>query len=530
MDITTQVESELRAQAGVTPHGEDERLGRRMLGAIAWSGAGTWSAQLVTWFSTVIVARLLTPSDYGLVGMATIFIGLAMLVSEFGLGAAIVSFRGLTGEEVAQLNTLSVFFGLLWVLLSCVAAYPLSVFFHANQLPVVIVVMSGSFLITAFKVVPDALLLRDLQFKTLARIDVSRAVVTSLMTILIAWRGHGYWALVLGNIFGVSTATVMAVRRRPYRFAWPNFRLLEPSLRFSWHLITSRVSWYSYSNSDFVIAGRVLGRAALGSYTFAWTMASLPIEKVSSLVVRVVLPFFSAMQTNKEELRRYLLALTEGLLLITLPISLGLSLVAPRMIYAIFGPRWEGAAAPLEMLALYGSFRSISTILPPLLNVRGHSRFVMWNTVAAAAYFPIAFYVGSHWGTTGIALVWLLLYPCVALPLYWCAFRDIELSFGSYLKALQPAIHAASIMTLAVLLARWAALRHIFYRAELFLEVTVGAVVYIAVLLTFYRDRLLRFYRIVRPRAGANVSRREEQRSLVVNGHSSAIGNQGNAD
>jgi PST family polysaccharide transporter len=456
----------------------------------------------MSWLCTVIVARLLSPADYGLIGMATVFIGLVMLVSEFGMGVAIVSLRDLSREQVAQLNTLSVLFGVGWVLLACAAAYPLSIFFHAGQLPAVIAAMSVSFLITAFKVVPDALLQKDLQFRTISGIEAARTATTAAVTVLTAALGWGYWSLVVGNVIGVATSTAATLRQRRHPFQWIQLEQLRKSLRFSWHIIVSRITWYGYSNSDFVVAGRTLGQTALGSYTFAWTLASLPVDKISSMVVRVLPPFFSAVQTEKAELRRYVLALTEGLLLITLPVSLGIALVAGRMIRVIFGTKWESAAAPLAILALYASIRSITTIFSPLLVARGQARYPMWINIAALMYFPVGFYVGSHWGTLGIALVWVLLYPLVALPLYWRAFHEIDMPVASYLGALRPALQASAAMMAAVLLTRWIAQGYSSDVIGLVAETATGALAYAAVLLAFFRDRLVSFYRIIRPTAG----------------------------
>ncbi len=138
---------------------------------IAWTGGVKWMSQVASWGSTLIVARLLSPEDYGLVGMATVYLGLVTMLSEFGIGAAVVRLRTLTHDQIAQINTLSVAFGLSAFALSWIAAGPLAAFFDAPQLQGVVLAMSATFIITSFRTVPYLLLRRDLTFKRLAFVD-----------------------------------------------------------------------------------------------------------------------------------------------------------------------------------------------------------------------------------------------------------------------------------------------------------------------------------------------------------------------
>ncbi|TMI98191.1 MAG: hypothetical protein E6H01_12615 [Bacillati bacterium ANGP1] len=129
-------------------------LDRSLVQGIAWTGGAKWAGQLVAWASTLIVARLLTPEDYGLVGMASIFLGLVTLVSEFGLGTTVITLRDLREDQVAQLNSISLLVGVGSFALCGAAAIPIGRLFHAPELPAVVVAMSAAFVITAFKTVP----------------------------------------------------------------------------------------------------------------------------------------------------------------------------------------------------------------------------------------------------------------------------------------------------------------------------------------------------------------------------------------
>ena len=473
-------------------------LDKSLAGGIAWTAGVKWSGQLLTWACTLVVARLLTPSDFGLVGMAVVYLGLVTAFSEFGLGTAVITLRELKHEQVAQINTVSLLFGAVGFAISCGVAIPLGGFFRAPQLPSVVVVMSAAFVITAFRTVPYSLLQKDMRFKLLAVMDGLQAAAQSLGVVAFAVLGLRYWSLVLGGLLGAIVSTAMPLAWRPHGFAWPRFGSIRHALTFSWRIIVTRLAWYGYSNADFLVAGRVLGEAALGAYTFAWNLASLPGEKVTALVTGVTPAFFSAVQTEQAALRRYLRTLTEGLALITFPATFGMALVAPEFVHLALGKRWEGVIVPLELLALYASLRSIVTLLPQVLTVVGETRLVMRVTIAALLVLPTVFYFGSRWGTVGIASGWILVYPLLIVPLYGRTFRKIDMSIREYLRAPWPAFEGSVIMAVSVGMLKWTLPSGLPLYLRFGLEVLGGGAAYILTLVAAHRERLRAFFQLVR--------------------------------
>lgn len=468
-----------------------------MAGGIAWTAGAKWSTQLVSWACMVVVARLLAPSDFGLVSMADVCLGIVTLLSEYGIGTAVVTLREMSYEQVAQINSVSLLFGLAGLVISCSVAVPLARFFRAPQLPAPLVALSLAFVMSGFRTVPYSLLQKDMRFKLLAVIDGLRTVGQALSTVAFAFLGLGYWALVLGGLVGTALSSALLLVRRFHGFAWPRFGSIKHALTFSWQIIATHLAWYGYSNADLLVAGRVLGSTPLGDYTVAWGLASIPVEKVTAMVTTVTPAFFSAVQTEPVALRRYFRHLTEGLALITFPATLGLALVADEFVHLALGEKWVGAIVPLELLALYASLRSVVTLLPQVLTVVGEAGFVMWTTIATLLVLPPAFYVGSRWwGTVGIAAGWATVYPLLTLPLYWRVLRKLDMSVRQYLTALWPAFNgsvlvAASVGTLkGTLPGSWP----LYLRFGL--EVLGGGTAYVLTLLAIHRQRLRAFFQL----------------------------------
>lgn len=446
--------------------------------ALVWMSSAKWVAQLVSWAATLFVARLLTPEDFGLVGMAGVFITLVTLFSEFGLASAIIAHRELTDEQVAQLNAVAVLVGIAALVVMCVAAQPIGKFFVAPQLPPIVVTTSTVFIISAFRTVPLALLQRELEFRYLAIAEAIQAVMVAGTTVLLAVLGFRYWALVVGTVFANVIGTVLAVYGRPCPIARPHFGTLASILTVSSSLLVGRFSFWAQMNMDSVVIGRVLGREALGVYSMAMTLASLPLEKIAVLLNQISPPFLAAAQSDRRAVRHLILVLTSVLAIAVFPIAAGMVLVAGELVPLVLGSKWLDVIRPLQFLAVWAAFRSLAAVLAPVVMITGGVHFFTYVALVEAALMSSAFYLGSGFGIAGVAAAWLLVYPVMRVPLWVWVFRRIEITLPAYLAALQPAIRATTVMSVCVIGIKllsppqWSSLQH------LALEIPGGALSY----------------------------------------------------
>jgi len=263
----------------------------------------------------------------------------------------------------------------------------------------------------------------------------------------------GYWALILGTLSGNAVASLLPLVWSRPGLALPNWRHIASALRFSRAITVSNVCWYAYSNADFVVAGRMLGKEALGAYSMAWTLATLPAEKLGTLVLRVMPGFLSSSQSDPAGLRRYLCRITEIIALATIPAATAIALTATDFVPVMLGNRWRPAIAPLILLSIYGAMSSLFAMLPPSLNAVGQPTSGMWNAVLKILVFPPAFWFASRWGAPGIAAAWVCLYPVLSIPLLMSALRALALPLRNYLASLVPALSCSVGIVICVLLA-----------------------------------------------------------------------------
>ena len=470
------------------------RLDRSMVRAIAWTGSAQWIAQIFSWISTLYVARALTPRDYGVFAMAMLYMGFISLVSEFGVGSALIVLRDLGRRQIAELNTLSIGAGFFWFVISLAAARAVGAFFSSNELPLVIIVMSAGFLVGSVKVVPDSLLQQELRFKLLALLDSVRSLLQASATVAAALLGWGYWSLVIGYLLGTTAGTVLTLAFRRHGFSWPRFRSLKPAMGLSWNLVVIRIGWYLYSNADILIAGRLLGETSLGAYRLAWSVSNIPADKITGMVNRTSQAFFSAVQKEYDALRRYVLALTQGLALVAFPASIGMSLVADQFVSLVLGPKWHEAVIPLRLLTFYVAVRSVAPLISTVLSVTGQSGFLARNSVVMSIVMPFGFLMGARWGAPGMAAAWVVMYPVCLAPLYWRAFRQIDLSLRQYLAALRVAIGGTLVLTVVVFGLKYSIPSSTPPVAQLGLQVTAGIVTYVVFIFVFHRSSTQKFW------------------------------------
>lgn len=466
-------------------------LDRALVRGVAWTGAFRWLTQVLNWGITIALARILSPSDYGLYGYAALYVGLVQLVNEFGLGAAVVRRRDLTEPQIAALGGLSLALGFGLFGLSVLLAPLVAGFFKAPDLRWPLVLLSGLFITTAIKVLPKSLLSRDLEFRRVAALDATEAGLQGIATLILALLGFRFWSLMAGMVIGALASTALALLWRPHRLSWPRrWTEVSSAVSFGSHIMVTRLCWYGYSNGDNAVVGKRLGQVLLGAYTHAWTLASLPVDRISSLVAQVTPAIFSAVQHDLPQLRRYVLKVTEGLALLTFPLAIGLASVSDLFVTVVLGDQWWPAIAPLAILTFYGGLRSITTPYPHVLQAVGESGLAMrLNLLGVAILLPL-FYLGSHWGLAGVALGWFVGYPVLAITMFRAVQRVSGLGLGEYLEALRPPLVASVAMAAAVTAVRAGLPASWSDRWHLVAAVLAGAMTYPAVMLLAFRERL----------------------------------------
>jgi len=411
---------------------------------VGWAGTSQ-AARLVLQFGiTALLARLLTPQDFGLIAMTVVFTNFVMVFRDLGLTAALVQRKELTEEHLSSSFWLNIVAGLLLSLAMAGAAQGIALFYGEPRLTQITRVLSLTFLISSFGIVQTALLIKKLQFKHLAVIEISAVALSGVVAVFLAFAGFGEWSLVWQQIISSFTRAIFLWISSKWRprllFRW---QCVKELLRFGLNLTGFNFVNYFNRNLDNLLIGKFLGSTPLGFYNLAYRLLLFPLGNISSVLGRVMFPALSAIQEDKAKVCRAYLRATRYIAAVTFPMMIGMAAVAPQFVRVVFGPQWERSIFLVQILALVSVLQSIGTTVGWIYTSQGRTDIMFrWGTFSVAIY-TVAFIGGLRWDVEGVAIAYaiaafLLSYPNFAIP-----FRLIDLRVSCLFRQLSPAFLAA---------------------------------------------------------------------------------------
>lgn len=403
-------------------------LGGRGARGAALTVAGQGVRILVQVLSVVLLSRILSPGDYGLIAMVTAVIGVADIFRDLGLSTAAVQARTLSERQRANLFWINAGLGAGLAVVAFCLAPVLAALYGQPELVGIGQALALTFLLSGLATQYRADLTRRLLFGRLAVADVVAAVSGLALALAAAMAGAGYWALVVQQLaqYGVMLALVVVGGRwrprRPSRGAE-----MGGLLRFGWHMVGTQVIGYVANNADSVLIGARFGAGALGLYNRAFQLLMTPLAQVRSPVTQVALPVLAAVQDDARTLARYV---GQGQLALGYTLVAGLGLVvggAPQLVSALLGDTWQAAAPLVALLAVAGAVQTLGLANYWVYVACGLTGALFRYSLIQAAVKIAAVVVGSSWGVVGVAAGYALA-PLLTWPLsFWWLSRSTSL-------------------------------------------------------------------------------------------------------
>jgi O-antigen/teichoic acid export membrane protein len=450
------------------------------------SGAGWKSVTLsVSVFSRLVVmlilARLLTPQDFGLAAMALVFSGLGFLLADSPFGLALVQRRQISESDRSTAFWVAAAVGLVLTIVGVASSGAIASIYGEPDVQPLFVALSLTFFVSALGATHGALLTRALDFRSLELRMLAGNLIGAAVAIAAAVAGAGAWAIILQQVAVSVVSTVLLWTFSAWR---PRLTLSRASLGnmsgFGGNILGERLLFYSERNADNFLVGRFLGSAALGAYTVAYNLMLFPVERIAAPIRQILFPAFARMQDDRERLASAWLRVSRLLAAICAPAAVGAIIVAPDFVPAVLGDRWSDAIPVLQILAPVGLLQSIEALNGSLLLARDRSRTVLRFSIGAFAISLIGFSVGIAWGIVGVAIGYAVAATVSWLTLSWLTARVVDSSLKELWRSLVGVLQASLILA-AILLAARVALVEAAVPAGIRLAVLValGVVIYI---------------------------------------------------
>jgi O-antigen/teichoic acid export membrane protein len=430
-------------------------LVHRSARAAAWELASVTTQALLQFTVMAILARLIPPKEFGLYAITSVALGLLTMLSEVGVGPAVIQRREITDGFVSNAFTLSLVLGVLGAVVMWTGSPLVASFFQEPGVTGLLRAASITLIVSGYVTVATALLERELQYRILAVINAtSYAIGFGLIGCSLALMGVGAWAIVGGTVSQTLVRALMLrlMGKETVKFAFSR-RDSGDLLHFGAAISIARVFNYLASQIDQVAVGRLIGPAALGLYQMAFQIMDLPRRFLGSVIDRVAFATMSRIQHDRQRLHAgYLQGLELGNVVL-LPVTVFLIIAAPEVVGALLGDRWTGAILPLQIMLIQVPFRASVRMTDQLGGAVGKVHLIARAKALYAAMVGIAVLVGVRWGLTGIAMT-----VTVAVIGNWVvmvrfALRIVEASVREYLSTWIPGGLVSSVVIAATLLA-----------------------------------------------------------------------------
>jgi PST family polysaccharide transporter len=458
-------------------------LQKRVARGLTWTMLDIWGRQLLNLVVFLVLARLLTPEDFGIVALATVFVAFAQLVVDQGLGDALIQRREVTRSHIDTAFWVAVATGLLLTVLGLLLAGPIATLLREPDLAPILQVLSLTFVLSAMNSIQIALLRRELAFRSLALRSIVAAVGGGTVGITLALLGYGAWALV-GQLVATAILSVLTLWRvSPWR---PTLHASRREFRelfsFGINVMGSDVLNYISRNADNLLVGVVRGTRDLGFYAVGYRILEVSQTALIQVTRKVTFPAFSRLQDDHDRMRRGYFRVTRAAAVVILPGYIGLALVAGELTVVLFGDRWREAGRVAAILFLIGPVLSVQAFSNALLNAAGRPDVVFRFRLITTVTNVIGFVIAVQFSIFAVAAAFVARgYLLMPLNLYWQA-RYGHVPTGAYLRQLRGPAAATAVLAAALLGVKAAVGSLLTPLPLLLVEIAVGAVAVVGTL------------------------------------------------
>lgn len=431
-------------------------LKEKTIHASKWNIGSSVLGQVMQLFFSAVMARLLLPEDFGVFGMAFVFITFLQLFSQLGMGAALIQEKSLDEEDLSSVFWMNLASGIILCAIFILCAPFIAAFFRQPVLRKIVYVLSVNFIIVSLSMVQSILLTREMRFKKISVVTLASLACSGFLGIYLALNGFKVWSLVWSSVGGNIISTALMWYKSEWNpkfiFHWAKIRRL---FSFGFNVLAANVVNYFARNIQDILIGRFLTPAALGYYSLANRIMLLPLQHITWRIGGVTFPAFSKIQHDEYALRDAYLKTVSLISIVTFPIMIGLSAAAPEIITTILGEKWMPAVILVQILCITGLIQSITSTIGAMILAKGRADLNLKCGLFSSPILCLGIAIGLKWGVLGVAITYSISYIlAVSIPIF-IGFRLISLKMPDFLKTLLPAAVSSLVMLACLIMCKY---------------------------------------------------------------------------
>ncbi|MGZ9897679.1 MOP flippase family protein [Shewanella gaetbuli] len=394
-------------------------LKKKAISGIKWTSLSSVIVALVQIFQVVILARYLSPSDFGLMAIVSVVIGFSALFMDMGVSSAIIHRQDISIKQLSSLYWLNLGAGLFFTMVIFLIAPLISTFYGESSLTNLIRLLSFTFIISAIGNQYRILYQKNLEFNHLAKVEIFSAIVGLLVAIFFSVKGFGVYSLVYATLskLVLENSLFLVFGLKKHKPTWYyNYSEIKSMIGFGMFQMGERSMNYFNSQFDTILIGKLLGPESLGIYTIAKTLVMKPAQIINPVITRVTFPVMARVQNDDKHLRNIYLKTINYLCSINGPIYIAIAILAEPIVLLFFGIKWLAAVSIVQILSCYFIFRSIGNPIGALQLAKGRADLgFYWNGILFF-FYPAAIYLGSFYGLEGVAYSLVILSLTFSIP------------------------------------------------------------------------------------------------------------------
>ncbi|MDP2537247.1 MOP flippase family protein [Alteromonas stellipolaris] len=457
---------------------DNSLLKKKAFSSVAWAGSIQFISQIVNFALGIILARLLTPNDFGLMAMVLVFTGISQLLTDFGLSSSLIQKDKVEKNEAFTCFVINFLIGLLFTIVLVLNSENISNFYNEPKLTILVIVLAPIFLLNSICSVPNALMARELQHKKIALIEMGSLLLGTIVAVILAFSGLGIWSLVAQQFIRSIVKAFLLTLLSKFKLEKFDFNTISSLLNFSINVFFTRLIQQISEQTDKIIVGRYIGTTDLGFYSRAFHLTTFPIYNITRVVGNVMFPALSKIKHDVTKIGQIYLRLVGIISVLTFPILVGFAVLSESIILSLLGEQWLPMKPYFIFFSLTSMLASIGQISGSFYLSQGRADIHLKLNLFTQPLKIVLLIIGIQWGMIGV----LVSYAVSVVVGSFGAFFTLSHILGIRVREILFSMLIPAFASLIMFLAIWG-IEHVYNSRSIYIDliikIAVGATIYI---------------------------------------------------